>query len=272
MSAPGRLSVAELRLAFAAPRPAGALASRFRVVGGVRTHYRADREATAVAVPVVLVHGLAVSHRYLMPLATALSGWHPVIAPDRPGFGLSRPVSRVYTVEDNADHLARLLAGLGLGRACVLGHSYGATVAVALAARHPERVAALVLAGPIVDPAARSLARQVGRFVADVPREALAQGAILARDVWDAGPARVWRTLADSVRYDLLAGVSAVSAPTLVVGGGSDPIAPAAWRRRLVRLLPDARSVTVPGTAHNVATTAAPQVARAVVAFLQDRT
>jgi pimeloyl-ACP methyl ester carboxylesterase len=62
-----------------------------------------------------------------------------------------------------------------------------------------------------------------------------------------------------------------VAAPTLVVGGARDPLAPPAWRRRLVELLPDARSVTVPGAAHNVATTAAPQVARAIVAFLQDR-
>jgi pimeloyl-ACP methyl ester carboxylesterase len=41
------------------------------------------------AMPLVLVHGVAVSHRYLMPLAAELSPHHPVHVVDLPGFGLS---------------------------------------------------------------------------------------------------------------------------------------------------------------------------------------
>lgn len=270
MSLPGRFSRAELSQAMAAPRPSGPMASRFVSVSGLRTHYRAEREPTVDAVPVVLVHGLAVSHRYLMPLASALAGWHPVLVPDLPGFGLSAKPARAYTVEEHARHLADWLTALALGPVCVLGHSFGASVVTALASRYPERVSALVLAGPTTDPAARTKSRQIARFVVDAPREALAQAVILMRDVWDAGPTRVWRTLELSNHYHLEKALPAVSAPTLVIGGERDPLAPAGWRHRMLGLLPDGRALTIAGAAHNVATTAAPQVARAVVRFLQD--
>ena len=47
------------------------------------------RIAPEHAWPIVLVHGLAVSHRYLMPTAALLARRHPVGVPDLPGFGLS---------------------------------------------------------------------------------------------------------------------------------------------------------------------------------------
>ncbi|MEV4655860.1 alpha/beta fold hydrolase [Micromonospora sp. NPDC049301] len=264
LSPAGRFSLAELRLARAAPRPAAGLTSEWRLVDGLRTHTRRSADPETGASPVVLVHGLAVSHRYLTPLAVALAATHPVYVPDLPGFGLTERPRRAYDVRGHADHLAAWLAAYRLPPVCLLGHSFGAEVAAALAAAHPELVRAVVLAGPTSDPAARSRRGQFGRWLVDALREAPLQAPILARDVWDARPWRVLAALSHSVRNAIEADLVRITAPTLVVTGGRDPVVPAAWRDQVARLVADARPVAVPGAAHNVATTAPTAVADAI--------
>ncbi|MFI5847426.1 alpha/beta fold hydrolase [Micromonospora chalcea] len=263
-SPPGRFSRAELRLALAAPRPAAGLTSDFRPVGGLRAHTRRAAGPDPDALPVVLVHGLAVSHRYLTPLAVALASRLPVYVPDLPGFGLTGRPGAAYDVDRHVAFLVDWLDAYRLGPVCLLGHSFGAEVAAALAARHPGLVRALVLAGPTCDPAARSRRGLIGRWLVDTLREAAWQAPILLRDVTDARPWRVFATLSHSVRNAVEEDLVRVTAPTLVLTGARDPVAPAAWRDQVARLVPGARSAAVPGAAHNVVTTAPTQVAAAV--------
>jgi pimeloyl-ACP methyl ester carboxylesterase len=89
----------------------------------------------------VLLHGLAVSHRHLMPLAAGLARHHPVHVIDLPGFGLSDDPGTVLDVPEHAEHLAAWLAAAGAPSAVVVGNSFGCQVAVELAVRHPDRVA-----------------------------------------------------------------------------------------------------------------------------------
>ncbi|MEU8008520.1 alpha/beta fold hydrolase [Micromonospora parva] len=260
----GRFGLAELRLAMAAPRPAGGLTSEWRLVDGLRTHTRRSADPVNGAPPVVLVHGLAVSHRYLTPLAVALSDTHQVYVPDLPGFGLSEHPRGAYDVRRHAEHLAAWLAAYQLPPVCLLGHSFGAEVAAAVAATHPDAVRALVLAGPTSDPAARSRRAQVGRWLVDTVREAPLQAPILVRDVWNARPWRVLATLSHSVRNAIEADLVRVGVPTVVVTGDRDPVVPRLWRDEASRLVPDAAVVVVPGAAHNVVTTAPTAVADAI--------
>ncbi|MER5338626.1 alpha/beta fold hydrolase [Micromonospora sp. NPDC002717] len=268
LTPPGRFGPAELRLALAAPRPAAGLTSEWRLVDGIRTHTRRTAGPGTGATPVVLVHGLAVSHRYLTPLALALADTHPVYAPDLPGFGLTERPDTAYDVARHANHLAAWLAAYRMPPVCLLGHSFGAEVVAALAARQPDAVRAVVLAGPTGDPAARSRRGQLGRWLVDALREAPLQAPILLRDVVDARPWRVHATLAHSVRNGVEADLVRITAPTLVVAGSRDPVVPASWRSQVGRLVPHAHTLTVPGAAHNVATTAPAQVADAIRALL----
>ena len=65
---------------------------------------------------------------------------HRVIAFDRPGFGYSdRPHGSAWSARAQADLLRDALVVLGINRPVVLGHSWGAAVALALALNHPER-------------------------------------------------------------------------------------------------------------------------------------
>ncbi|MEU1589087.1 alpha/beta fold hydrolase [Micromonospora sp. NPDC005710] len=260
----GRFGLAELRLGMAAPRPAAGLTSEWRLVDGLRTHTRHAAGPGTDAAPVVLVHGLAVSHRYLTPLAVALSTTNQVYVPDLPGFGLTERPRGAYDVRRHADHLAAWLAAYRLPPVCLLGHSFGAEVAAALAVTHPGAVRALVLAGPTSDPAARSRRALLGRWLVDNTREAPLQVPLLTRDVWNARPWRVLATLSHSVHNAIEADLVRITAPTVVLTGGRDPIAPPPWRDQVTRLVPDAALVVVPGAPHNVATTNPTAVADAI--------
>ena len=79
-----------------------------------------------------------------------------VIAFDRPGFGHSdRPRNVVWTPAAQAELLRGALDRLGVSQAIVLGHSWGASVAVALALKYPGLVRGLVLASGYYYPSFR---------------------------------------------------------------------------------------------------------------------
>lgn len=104
----------------------------------------------------VLIHGaMTTSHDWLAsPGFERLIRSHRVSVVDRPGHGLShRP--RFGTPREQADQIADGLARLGIGRAAVAAHSYGCLVALAMAERHPRRVANLVLVAPLAFPEPR---------------------------------------------------------------------------------------------------------------------
>ena len=106
--------------------------------------------------PLLLIHGsdgVALDWP-LSPLWDRLAPHARLIAPDRPGHGYTPArAGEAVTVEKNVERCRELLGALGLERVTVVGHSYGAAVALALALREPARVRALVLISPLVLPA-----------------------------------------------------------------------------------------------------------------------
>jgi pimeloyl-ACP methyl ester carboxylesterase len=216
---------------------------------------------------VVLLHGLAVSHRYLMPLARELATRLPVVVPDLAGFGHSDKPSTAFDVRAHAAHLSAWLDARGLARVCLVGHSYGAEVAARLAVLRPDAVAVLVLASPTTDPRARNRRGLVGRWTTDVLVEAPWQAPMLARDVADAKPWRVWATVGHSVHNAIEDDLRRLPVPPLVLGGSLDPVAPLSWRTA-VAAVTGGTSVTVPRAAHNVLTTSPRRSAAAIEAWL----
>jgi 2-hydroxy-6-oxonona-2,4-dienedioate hydrolase len=87
--------------------------------------------------PVVLLHGLGVSGRYMMPTAERLAVHYKVFVPDLPGFGRSDKPRHALGVPALADLLSAWLDGLGIGEAVFLGNSLGCQVIVDLAIRYP---------------------------------------------------------------------------------------------------------------------------------------
>jgi pimeloyl-ACP methyl ester carboxylesterase len=107
---------------------------------------------------VLLLHGAMTTHHdWLAGPAGALCRRNRVTIPDRPGHGLSRRPRFVGTPRDQAGQIAEALKRLDVGPAVVVGHSFGALVALALAELFPERATRLVLVSPLVFPEPRLL-------------------------------------------------------------------------------------------------------------------
>ncbi len=107
--------------------------------------------------PVVLLHGTGDPAGFFLPLLEALHGIR-VMAPDRPGVGLSDPVElpiRGYR-EAAVSWLDGLLDALGLETTALVGHSGGGVWALWYALARPERVTRLVLMGVPTLPGTRA--------------------------------------------------------------------------------------------------------------------
>ncbi|UPK31278.1 alpha/beta hydrolase (plasmid) [Bradyrhizobium sp. 195] len=128
---------------------------QFIEIDGVRLHY-VERGSGR---PLVLFHGNGsmIQDFESSGLIDLAAKTYRTIVVDRPGFGhSSRPRDVVWTPAVQADLFRKALERLGVERAIVLGHSWGAAVALALATRHPSLVEALVLASGYYYPSART--------------------------------------------------------------------------------------------------------------------
>jgi 2-hydroxy-6-oxonona-2,4-dienedioate hydrolase len=218
--------------------------------GGLRMHARVFGEAAPGGPSVVLVHGLVVSGRYMVPAAARLAHDRRVFVPDLPGFGGSDSPPCVLDVAGLSGALSAWMEGIGLERATLVGNSMGCQVIAELAARRPERVERAVLQGPTMDPLGRSVLGQVGRFLLDVPREPPSLLPIEFRDLLSAGTRRAWRTFRYALEDRIEEKLPHVRAPTMVVSGSRDPIAPRRWAEEAATMLPRGRLRVILGAAH----------------------
>src|SRR5690606_5645271 len=119
--------------------------------------------------PVVLLHGIGMGRSVYLDFVRRLNG--RVIGLDLPGFGEAPEPVRTLTMQRHADLVAAYLRTRGIADAVVLGHSMGSQIAVEVAARNPDVVSALVLAGPTVNSAARSIRVQAVYLLRDLIAE-----------------------------------------------------------------------------------------------------
>jgi len=109
----------------------------------IETYYERRGEGP----PVVFVHGAIVDHSQWDPQLEALSDEYTTIAYDVRGHGRTGGSQRGrYSVDLFADDLDALLDALDVEQAVLCGLSTGGCIAQVYAARHPDRVAGLVLA------------------------------------------------------------------------------------------------------------------------------
>ncbi|WP_170223155.1 alpha/beta fold hydrolase [Nonomuraea turkmeniaca] len=219
---------------------------------------------------VVCVHGAGVSSRELLPFVDALGERHDVWAIDLPGFGASDKPDRPLTLSALADVVAAWVDQAGLERPCLLGASFGCQVVVDVAVRHPEAAAALVLAGPTVDPRGRSPWRLVGQWLRNARGESPRMTPLNIADYRDAGLRGVLAAFGESIRDRIEDKLTHVSVPTLVLRGGRDRMVPQPWAEEVTRLLPYGRLVVMEGLPHMTPYRDPGGVARCVEDFLSE--
>jgi pimeloyl-ACP methyl ester carboxylesterase len=163
-------------MGFALAEADGLPVDDFITIDGMRLHYFERGAGT----PVVLLHGNGsmIGDFLSSGITERIASGHRVIAFDRPGFGYSeRPRDRRWGPSEQARLLLRAFARLAIERPIVVGHSWGALVALALALEGSEKVAGLVLLSGYYYPVARApsnaVAASVFPIVDDVWRQAV---------------------------------------------------------------------------------------------------
>jgi pimeloyl-ACP methyl ester carboxylesterase len=271
------------------------LRGRFAFADGAAIHYLERGEGAAL----VMLHGLGamVDDLVLSGLVSRAAEHYRVLAVDRPGYGLStRPRDRAWTPSAQAELLHDVLRKLNIPAPILLGHSFGATVALAYALRYP--VERLVLVSGYYYPSVRLdaplLAAPAVPVLGDVLRHTISP--LLGRLLWPAwarllfSPRAVprrfrafptWMALRPSqlraTAEDATLLVPAVAAmsreygklsvPATIIAGAADRYVSAEQSRRLHGDLRGSELVLVPEAGH-MAHYAAPQ---AVIDGLQAR-
>jgi proline iminopeptidase len=130
--------------------------ARQRTVGQIRSGYIAGAGARIYyktlgrGAPLLLLHGgPGADHTDFLPALKPLAKRYQLVLIDERGSGRSEriPNSKHYTLEWMVKDIEQVRKHLKLSRLLVLGHSFGGILAQAYAARHPERVLGLILAG-----------------------------------------------------------------------------------------------------------------------------
>ena len=241
--------------------------------------YYAEQGATPRGAPVVFVHGSGASHRVWGAQARALGEITRAVALDLPGHGRSDPPGR-DSMDAYRDVVLGLLDALGLDRAVIVGHSLGGGIAQTLALSHPDRVAGLglvgtgarlrvlpqILDGVLNDPGATA------EFVIDhsyAPGLDAAMRERASAEFRDC-PAQVTHgDFAACNAFDLMARVSEIHAPALLICGRADQMTPIKYSEYLASKIPNARLVVVEGAGHSVMIEQPEAVNRALVEFMR---
>jgi pimeloyl-ACP methyl ester carboxylesterase len=118
----------------------------YLTANGVRLHYQQAGQGPDVVLLHAVTSNLAVW--LFINLIDVLARDYRVTAYDLRGHGASAVTPTGYTSAEMAEDFRHLHEGLGLGPACLVGHSFGAVVALHAAVLYPERVAGLILSDP----------------------------------------------------------------------------------------------------------------------------
>jgi pimeloyl-ACP methyl ester carboxylesterase len=213
--------------------------------------------------PAVYIHPIA-SHCGLIPELTKNRQW---ISMDLQGHGRTADIDRPMTCEQHADDIAALLKHLKIEEADFFGDSFGGTIAVLMAVRHPHVVRRVVAHGGSLAPYPGTAADRPPSD-ADFVKWQREEYQKLAPDP------KHWPVLFDKATQSLIAWkgfspdqLQAIRAPVLIVCGDHDLI-PVERCAEWSRMIPNAQLAVIPDTSHFVLFSEPEKLLPTVAAFL----
>ncbi|MDP9227156.1 MAG: alpha/beta hydrolase, partial [Actinomycetota bacterium] len=239
-------------------------------VNGSTVHYI---DSGGGGTPVLLVHAFPLNAGMWQPQIESLGRRFRLIAPDLKGFGGSEAPEAMadYSVDGYADDLRGLLGALGLERIVLVGLSLGGYVALAFLRRHPEVVAALVLAdsraeadsteGQEKRTAQQTQVREHGTarlidslaeaLLAAPTRERSPEIVDHAKRLMDNSPQGYISALeAMKNRPDSTTDLVKINVPTLMLVGENDAVTPPEASRKMHEHVRGSRLVVLPDAGH----------------------
>ncbi|MVA55397.1 alpha/beta fold hydrolase [Agrobacterium vitis] len=205
----------------------------------------------------IFIHGLGSSSLAYFTASAAdplLVGQRSLLI-DLLGFGISdRPQDYDYTIDRQAQSLARLLDDLGLSNVDIVAHSMGGSIAVALASSRPDLVGSLVLCEPSLTPTPRLRAEAYTEHA--FIEQGFANALTSVGDVWpatmrNADPVAMYRSehsLGKNMPDDLCERLLGLTMPRLIIVGAKTPNPHCQDQIRAASL----PVVTIPEAGHNM--------------------
>jgi pimeloyl-ACP methyl ester carboxylesterase len=244
---------------------------RVRVAG--RNLFYRRSTGPADAVPILHVHGFAISGAYLMPTARLLARDRVNIVPDLPGYGRSRRRDHTLDIAELATAVLALLDALELEKVVLVGNSMGCPISLEVAHAAPERVDRMVLVSPAGGVHNQPLLRALGQLAKDGVRETPRMAAVAVPDYVRFGPVNALRLFHQLTRFPSLERLKHSPVPTLAVLGSRDPLMPGPDRvTEVARMAADGVTVVVIfGAAHAINFSHPGELANVVTAWLEGR-
>lgn len=248
-------------------RPPVAGASVEVVVGGVRLH--ALEYGRGAGPSIVIVPGITSPAATWEFVSSDLAVDHHVVCLDVRGRGLSDHPREGFTLPAYAADVAGLIAGLGLDRPCVLGHSMGARIAAAFGALYPERRGPLVVVDPpLTGPGRPPYATPLQAFVDELRAAKRGDAAQISRRNFPSWSDEhlalraAWLPTCDETAVvetyrlfdeeDFFAFWRALGPPVQFVWGTESPAVSPAGAREIAEANPEAAVAAVEGAGHMV--------------------
>ncbi|BDZ47624.1 alpha/beta fold hydrolase [Naasia aerilata] len=201
----------------------------------------------------VLVHGIGVASAYYRRLARALAPHGAVHAVELPGHGGAPKPAEPMSIEDYAGVVSAYVIQQGLVDPILVGQSMGTQVVTEAALQHPNLFRRVVLIGAVVNPRERSALHQGLRLLQDCMFfETPTSNWVVLRDYVRTGVRWYAATLPAMLGYHTEDALRRLTAETLVIRGGRDPISRHDWNLQMRRLIPLARFVEIPRKGHVV--------------------
>jgi N-formylmaleamate deformylase len=255
---------------------------------GITLHYY--RGGKTDALPIIMLHGITDSGLCWDRVARVLAADYDMILLDARGHGQSDKPESGYGYPDHAADVAGVIDALDLAPPIVFGHSMGAGTATVLAARHPDRVRALVLEDPAWIDAPQSDAERDQRLndwktslseSKALSVEALAAKQAAEAPTWDESELRPWAESKHAVSLNVLELVNhprlvwrdtvpAIQCPFLLITAEVERgaiISPDVAAE--VGKMPQAQVVHISGAGHNIRREQYDHYMAVVTAFLQ---
>ena len=253
----------------------------------VRVSAQGAQQATAL----VFLHGIGGRASGWAPIqqACAAAGYTS-LAWDMPGYGDS-PLIAAYDFDGLADALAALMDTHGLQKAVLVGHSLGGMVALQMWAKHPSRVAGLVLAASSPafghgsgDFQQAFIAQRLAPLEAGKRMQDVAEGLIptmvapgfegpgLAQAKACMGsitPATYKAALGALVQFEQRAALPTITVPTLCIAGEHDRTAAPSVVQRMADKIPNAQYQCLAGVGHLLTFEQPDRFADALLSFLR---
>lgn len=266
-------------------------------IGGRRAFVREAVPGAPATEALILLHGWVGTSswmfRHVMP---ELGSRYHVIAPDLPGFGRSRTLADVPSIDAYADFVYSLADALEVDRFHLVGVSVGGTIAMTFAHRYPERVSKLVLQGPVyrgtdLPKRFRFLYDLLGRtglievvpktpikwwffvrrldFGRDTRHLSAEDRRQLGRDILRVPNETLVEVARQLLTLDLTETARRICLPTLVMDGSEARLVPAKASRHLSRLIPGASWRLIDDAAHNLVLEKPEEFLEALIPFLE---